>query len=100
MPDAPQLRGAAAFGALPPEQQAKRFVTISAYQLGTGLPTAPPTLNVFIAGGYPDSDIGRAAIFGEPGWQFVPSFPLVQYTGADPLGSPGPAATDADALAR
>src|SRR2546430_1728057 len=74
MPDAPQVRAASAFGSLPPERQAKRVVTIGGYQLATTLPTVPATLNVYIAGGYPDSDTGRAAVFGEAGWQFVPYF--------------------------
>ena|SRR2546423_880887 len=101
MPDAPQVRAASAFGSLPPERQAKRVVTIGGYQLATTLPTAPTTLNVYIAGGYPDSDTGRAAVFGETGWQFVPYFSLLQYAGTDrPLGTPGPAATDGEALAR
>lgn len=99
--DTPQVREASAFGALPPERQARRVVTIAGYQLATTLPTAPPSLNVYVAGGYPDPDIDRAAVFGEPGWQFVPYFSLVQYVGADrPLGALGPPATDADALAR
>lgn len=100
-PDTPQVRAASAFGALPPERQARRVVTIAGYQLATTLPTAPPSLNVYLAGGYPDPDLDRAAVFGEPGWQFVPYFSLVQYVGTDrPLGTLGPPTTDADALAR
>jgi len=95
------VRGASAFGVLPAERQAKRFVSIGSYELAAALPTAPSTLNVYIAGAYPDSDLHRARVFDEPGWEFVPYFSLLQYVGTDrPLGSPGPAATDADALAR
>lgn len=99
--DAPVIRGASAFGALAAERQAKRFVTIGGYELAAALPTAPSTLNAYIAGAYPDSDLQRARVFGEPGWDFVPYFSLLQYSGPDrPLGSPGSAASEADALAR
>lgn len=98
--DSPAVRGASAFGTLPPERQAKRILTIAGYELATGLPTAPPTLNVYIAGAYPDSDTGRVATFGEPGWQFVPSLSLLQYFSADqPLGPAGAVSTRADASA-
>ena len=90
-----------AFGALPPEHQAKRILTIASYDLATGLPTAPPTLNVYIAGGYPDSDANRVSVFGEPGWDFAPGLSLLQYGATDrPLGLAGGIRSDADALAR
>ena len=99
--DQPQSQGASAFGSLPAERQAKRILTIATYALGTGLPTAPPMLNVYVAGAYPDSDANRVSVFGEPGWEFVPSFSLLQYVGTDrPLGLAGAVRTDADALAR
>jgi hypothetical protein len=99
--DQPQLRGASAFGTPPAERQAKRILTIATYELATGLPTAPPMLNVYVAGAYPDSDANRVAVFGEPGWAFVPSLSLLQYVGTDrPLGLAGGVRTDADALAR
>jgi len=99
--DQPQTRGASAFGALPPERQAKRILTIASYQLATGLPTAPPTLNVYVAGAYPDADTARVAIFGEPGWQFTPALSLLQYVATDrPLGPTGAIGSDAEALAR
>jgi hypothetical protein len=99
--DQPQARGASAFGALPPERQAKRILSIATYQLATVLPTAPPTLNVYVAGAYPDADTARVAIFGEPGWQFTPALSLLQYVGTDrPLGPAGAIGSDAEALAR
>ena len=99
--DQPQARGPSAFGALPPERQAKRILTIGSYQLATGLPTAPPRLNVYVAGAYPDADTARVATFGEPGWQFTPSFSVLQYVGTDhPLGPAGAIGSDAEALAR
>jgi hypothetical protein len=99
--DQPQTRGISAFGRLPLERQAKRILTIASYELATGLPTAPPTLNVYIAGAYPDSDVNRVSVFSEPGWEFVPSFSLLQYVGTDrPLGPAGGIRSDADALAR
>lgn len=99
--DRPQVRGASAFGTLPPERQAKRILTIASYELATGLPTAPATLNVYLAGAYPEPDTGRVSVFGEPGWTFVPSFSLLQYVGTErPLGAPGGVRSDADAVAR
>ena len=93
--DSPTARGPSAFGILPPERQAKRILTIGGYALATTLPTAPPTLNVYVAGGYPDSDLNRAAMFGEPGWDFVPFYSVLNYIGTDrPLGPVAPAAID------
>jgi hypothetical protein len=60
--DDPVSRTASSFGALPAERQAKRILTIGTYQLDTGLPTAPANLNVYVAGGYPDSDLDRASV--------------------------------------
>jgi hypothetical protein len=97
----PIIRPASAFGTLPVERQAKRILTIGTYQLDTGLPAAPTLLNVYVAGGYPESDLDRASIFGEPGWYFVPFYSLLSYTGVDqPLGPVLPAATDAAARSR
>jgi hypothetical protein len=99
--DRPQVRDASGFGRLPPERQAKRILTITSYELATGLPTAPPTLNVYVAGAYPESDKDRVAVFGEPGWTFVPSLSLLQYFAPErPLGLAGGVRSDADALAR
>jgi len=106
--DTPQVRGPSAFTPLPPERQASRVLRINAYQLSTTLPTAPPTLNVYMAGGYPDADKARVSRFNEPGWDFVPFFSLVQFDragnvvpgGAPPLGPVLQAPTETAALAR
>jgi hypothetical protein len=80
-----------AFTPLPPERQASRILRINAYQLSATLPSAPPTLNVYLAGGYPDSEKMRIARFNEPGWNFVPFYSLLQF---DRSGAvvPGPVA--------
>ena len=101
--DAPQVRGPSAFRPLPPERQARRILTIGAYQLGTTLPAVPPTLNVYLAGGYPDSEKTRVSRFSEPGWDFVPFYSLVHFSragNAPALGPLLPAPTEAAAQSR
>ena len=61
----------------------------------------PASLNVYIAGGYPESDASQTAIFGEPGWTFFGPHSQIQYIGTDrPLGQTGAAMSEGDALAR
>ena len=99
-PDVGSRRPAEAFGALPPERQARRVLRVDAVELRTALPQVPPELDVYVAGSYDATTGSRVRRLGEH-WEFVPMLSLVQYVGSEfPLGDAHPIRDRDDAIAR
>lgn len=100
VPDQPKTLPPHAFGPLPPDFHPAPSLRIGTYELTVPLPAAPPTLDVYQVGEYPHNHlltVGTRTIKDLKGWEFIPEYFLVQYTGRSPLGAKTPVTTSAQA---